>query len=237
MRALSTSTRDNGTREVSNMRRNIGPWRAAVNVGFALAVLALAGFGIYQVAGRHWRVQPTFRVRAEFPTIGGLEAGHRVRVQGIDAGVVERVVAAERAGPAGRAGAADRRAAQAAGPLRRPGPDHLRGAGRGEGRRADARAGPTRPRWPSWAGSPPSGRSRWPTCSSGPPGSLERLEGLTPLRRAGPGRGQRHRRLDPPRRGQPRQAGAGRDDLPRPGRALAAGRAGARRRWRRTSTR
>jgi phospholipid/cholesterol/gamma-HCH transport system substrate-binding protein len=75
------------------MRRNIGPWRAAVNVGFALTVLALAGFGIYQVAGRHWRVQPTFRVRAEFSSIGGLEAGHRVRVQGIDAGVVERVIA------------------------------------------------------------------------------------------------------------------------------------------------
>ena len=73
------------------MRRNISPWRAAVSVGFALTVLALAGFGIYQVAGRHWRVQPTFRVRAEFATIGGLQAGHRVRVQGIDAGVVEQV--------------------------------------------------------------------------------------------------------------------------------------------------
>ena len=74
------------------MRRNIGLWRAAANAGFVLAVLALAGFGLYHVAGRHWRVQPTFRVRAEFPTIGGLEAGHRVRLQGIDAGVVERVV-------------------------------------------------------------------------------------------------------------------------------------------------
>ena len=74
-------------------RNNIGPWRAAANAGFALAVLALAGFGLYQVAGRHWRVQPMFRVRAEFPTIGGLEAGHRVRLQGIDAGVVERVIA------------------------------------------------------------------------------------------------------------------------------------------------
>lgn len=74
------------------MRRNIGPWRAAANVGFVLAVLALAVFGVHQVASRHWRVQPTFRVRAEFATIGGLEAGHRVRVQGIDAGVVEQVV-------------------------------------------------------------------------------------------------------------------------------------------------
>ena len=74
------------------MRLSIGRWRLAANAGFVLAVLALAGFGLYQVAGRHWQVQPTFRVRAEFDTIAGLEAGHRVRLQGIDAGVVERVV-------------------------------------------------------------------------------------------------------------------------------------------------
>jgi phospholipid/cholesterol/gamma-HCH transport system substrate-binding protein len=74
------------------MRRSIGRWRILANAGFALSVLALSGFGVYQVAGRHWQVQPTFRVRAEFATIGGVEAGHRVRVQGIDAGVIERVV-------------------------------------------------------------------------------------------------------------------------------------------------
>ena len=74
------------------MRRNIGRWRLAANAGFVLAVLAVAGFGLYQVAGRHWKVQPTFQVRAEFTTIAGVEAGHRVRLQGIDAGVVDRVV-------------------------------------------------------------------------------------------------------------------------------------------------
>ena len=63
------------------------------NAGFALAVLTLAGFGLYQVAGRQWQVQPTFRVRAQFESIGGLEVGHRVRIQGMDAGVVERIVA------------------------------------------------------------------------------------------------------------------------------------------------
>jgi phospholipid/cholesterol/gamma-HCH transport system substrate-binding protein len=75
------------------MRGDIGRWRALANAGFAVAVLALAGFGLYQVAGRQWRVQPTFRVRARFESIGGLEVGHRVRIQGIDAGVVERIVA------------------------------------------------------------------------------------------------------------------------------------------------
>ncbi|MFI5457272.1 MAG: MlaD family protein [Isosphaerales bacterium] len=74
------------------MLRDIGRWRALANAGFALAVLALGGFGLHQVAGRHWQVQPTFRVRARFEAIGGLEAGHRVRLQGIDAGVVDRVV-------------------------------------------------------------------------------------------------------------------------------------------------
>src|SRR5271169_7224139 len=74
------------------MLRDIGRWRALANAGFALAVLVLGGFGLYHVAGRHWQVQRTFRVRAQFETISGLEVGHRVRLQGIDAGVVERVV-------------------------------------------------------------------------------------------------------------------------------------------------
>lgn len=75
------------------MRGNIGRWRALANAGFALVVLALAGFALHQVAGKQWRVQPTFRVRAQFDSIAGLEVGHRVRVQGIDAGVVERIIA------------------------------------------------------------------------------------------------------------------------------------------------
>jgi phospholipid/cholesterol/gamma-HCH transport system substrate-binding protein len=74
------------------MRREIGRWRALRNAGFVLAVLALGGFGLYQVATRQWHVQPTFHLHARFDTISGLEAGHRVRLQGMDAGVVERVI-------------------------------------------------------------------------------------------------------------------------------------------------
>jgi phospholipid/cholesterol/gamma-HCH transport system substrate-binding protein len=73
------------------MGRDIGRWRAIASAVFALAVVALAGFGIYQLAGRRWQVQPTFHVRARFESIGGLEAGGRVRLQGIEAGVIERV--------------------------------------------------------------------------------------------------------------------------------------------------
>ena len=75
------------------MRRQIGRLRAFANAGFALAILALGGYGLYQVASRQWHVQPTFHVRTRFATISGVEAGHRVRLQGMDAGVVERVVA------------------------------------------------------------------------------------------------------------------------------------------------
>ncbi len=74
------------------MLREIGRWRALASAVFALAVLALGGFGVYEVAGRQWRVQPTFHVRARFETISGVEGGHRVRIQGIDAGVVARIV-------------------------------------------------------------------------------------------------------------------------------------------------
>jgi phospholipid/cholesterol/gamma-HCH transport system substrate-binding protein len=75
------------------MWREIGRWRALANAGFVLAVLALAGFGIIQVASRRWQWQDIFRARAEFTQIVGLAVGDRVRVQGMDAGVVESILA------------------------------------------------------------------------------------------------------------------------------------------------
>jgi phospholipid/cholesterol/gamma-HCH transport system substrate-binding protein len=73
------------------MQRSIGRWRALANAAFVLAILAVSGFGMVQVASREWWVQETFRIRATLSTIGGLEPGNQVRVQGIDAGVVERI--------------------------------------------------------------------------------------------------------------------------------------------------
>jgi len=55
-------------------------------------VLALGGFGVVQVARRQWLWRETFHVRADFATIAGLQVGDRVRVQGMDAGVVETIV-------------------------------------------------------------------------------------------------------------------------------------------------
>lgn len=74
------------------MRRELGRGRLAANLGFVLVAIALAGFGATAVARRQWRVQRTFDVRADFATIGGVRPGSRVRVQGIDAGIVEDVI-------------------------------------------------------------------------------------------------------------------------------------------------
>lgn len=74
------------------MRREIGRIRALLNALLVLGILAVAAFGVAQVARRHWQWQATFRARAEFASIGGLEPGGKVRVQGMDAGVVESIV-------------------------------------------------------------------------------------------------------------------------------------------------
>jgi phospholipid/cholesterol/gamma-HCH transport system substrate-binding protein len=75
------------------MRREMTRWRALANAGFVLAVLGIAGYGVRQVSSRNWAWQPTFHARAGFPAIGGVEVGAKVRVQGIDAGVVDAIEA------------------------------------------------------------------------------------------------------------------------------------------------
>ncbi len=80
------------------MRREMTRWRALANAGFVLAVLAVAAYGLRQVSSRKWGWQPTFRVKAGFASIGGVEVGARVRFQGIDAGVVESIEPPSRPG-------------------------------------------------------------------------------------------------------------------------------------------
>ena len=71
------------------MGPKLGRWRALANAGFVMAALALGVFGVYEVSGRQWRVQKTFRVRSDFENVGGIGPGDRVRLQGIEAGVVD----------------------------------------------------------------------------------------------------------------------------------------------------
>lgn len=73
------------------MHRPISRLRALLNGLACLAILGLAAFGIQRVAARRWLVQETFSVGAEFASVGGIEPGGRVFVQGIDAGAVEAV--------------------------------------------------------------------------------------------------------------------------------------------------
>lgn len=80
------------------MSRGVSRTRAIVIGLFLLTTLAVGGLTVVRVSGRQWRWQPTFRVRVDFSNIGGIATGDRVRIQGIDAGVVETVVAPEAPG-------------------------------------------------------------------------------------------------------------------------------------------
>ncbi len=74
------------------MAQEISKSRALMNAVLALSVLAVAGFGASRVAVRHWQWQETFTARVAFQQVGGLELGGMVRVQGMDAGVVQAIV-------------------------------------------------------------------------------------------------------------------------------------------------
>jgi phospholipid/cholesterol/gamma-HCH transport system substrate-binding protein len=73
------------------MRREIGILRALANVVLVAAVLGLAAFGVSKVAKRHWKTQSMFRARAEFSHVAGIRVGDRIRIQGIEAGLVESI--------------------------------------------------------------------------------------------------------------------------------------------------
>ncbi len=75
------------------MAHEISRIRALINVALVVVVVAIAGFGASLVARRHWQWQKTFAARVELTHIAGLELGGKVRVQGMDAGVVESIIA------------------------------------------------------------------------------------------------------------------------------------------------
>src|SRR5260370_25682457 len=71
------------------MSRSLSRFRALVLGAAVFVGLTLAAGGLFAVGSRQWRWGDTFHVVAGFPQIRGVEAGTRVRVQGIEAGVVE----------------------------------------------------------------------------------------------------------------------------------------------------
>lgn len=73
------------------MSRTLSRFQAVLLGAIVLAALALAATGLFAVGSRQWLWNDTFHVAVGFTQIRGVEAGTRVRVQGIEAGEVETV--------------------------------------------------------------------------------------------------------------------------------------------------
>lgn len=74
------------------MRRDLTGWRIVRALALLLGVGLAVAYGIRQVQHREWSTLPTFTARAGFRTIAGVEVGSKVRVQGMDAGLVEAII-------------------------------------------------------------------------------------------------------------------------------------------------
>src|SRR5262245_10673184 len=71
--------------------RSLSRWQALLLGVVVLAGLGLGGFGLFVVGSRVWPGQNDLHVQVGFAEIKGVEVGTRVRIQGIDAGEVERI--------------------------------------------------------------------------------------------------------------------------------------------------
>jgi phospholipid/cholesterol/gamma-HCH transport system substrate-binding protein len=73
------------------MSRSLSRFQASLLALIVLSGLALAGTGLFAIGKRQWLWSDTFHVHAGFQQIRGVEAGTRVRIQGIQAGEVEKI--------------------------------------------------------------------------------------------------------------------------------------------------
>ncbi len=65
--------------------------RAARLGAFIIATLAILAAGIFIIGSRQYLFSPTYRVRAQFATVVGLDAGAEVRIGGVHAGTVREI--------------------------------------------------------------------------------------------------------------------------------------------------
>ncbi len=80
------------------MSRSLSPFQAII-LGFTVLLGAgLGAVGLFAIGSRHGVGSDSFHVAAGFRDIAGVEAGTRVRIQGIDAGEVEEILAPARPG-------------------------------------------------------------------------------------------------------------------------------------------
>src|SRR5689334_4875666 len=73
------------------MTRTLSRLQATILGAVVVFGLALMVGGLFAVGSRQWLWSDMFHVVVGFPQIRGVEAGTRVRVQGIEAGEVESV--------------------------------------------------------------------------------------------------------------------------------------------------
>lgn len=73
------------------MRRNLTAWRIARSIALVVAAGLAVAYGVHRIGRRDWSSLPTFRARAGFQSIGGVEVGTKIRIQGMDAGLVEAI--------------------------------------------------------------------------------------------------------------------------------------------------
>lgn len=77
------------------MTRSLSRWQALLLGLIVLGSLGLGGFGLFVIGSQTWPGRNDLHVQVGFPEILGVEVGTRVRIQGIDAGEVVRIVPPE----------------------------------------------------------------------------------------------------------------------------------------------
>ncbi|MBI1831872.1 MAG: MCE family protein [Planctomycetes bacterium] len=80
------------------MSRNLSAMQAVVLGLLVVGTLTLGGFGLAVLNERSGWTSGNVRVVVGFPDVAGVEVGSRVRIQGIDAGEVEALLAPEKPG-------------------------------------------------------------------------------------------------------------------------------------------
>jgi len=74
-----------------DVRRDLTGWRILRSLLLIAGVGFAVYFGLERIKRREWNSLPTFRAQAGFQTIGGVEVGTKIRIQGMDAGLVEAI--------------------------------------------------------------------------------------------------------------------------------------------------
>jgi len=65
--------------------------RAARLGAFIIATLAILATGVFLIGSKQYLFSPTYRLKAQFATVVGLDAGAEVRIGGVHTGTVREI--------------------------------------------------------------------------------------------------------------------------------------------------